>query len=188
MDDVFFAGGIIAILVVYVLFRVYVFRQRHQVNPFTVFSVRSSGEQIVGVFALLTFLSYLYVLHRFPFNAFYPSLLVVGKSVALVSAILFILSSQKLGASWRIGLQEKKTGLIKNGIFARIRNPVYDCLFLISLSMWLMTQNIWTFSLMIFVAVLIRVQVSLEEESLLAQHGPEYEEYQAKTGRFFPRL
>lgn len=76
--------------------------------------------------------------------------------------------------------------LIRQGVFAAVRHPIYSGLFLMSSGWALLRQS--TEQLIIAVLLLIWFYFkSRYEEKQLCQRFPTYPAYRQKTGRFFPR-
>jgi len=78
--------------------------------------------------------------------------------------------------------------LITNGIYKRIRHPMYLSFFLWALGQALLIQN-WIagpLGLVAFYQIYL-FRVDREEQQLIEYFGDEYREYQKKTGRLFPK-
>ncbi|MBN1401021.1 MAG: isoprenylcysteine carboxylmethyltransferase family protein [Anaerolineae bacterium] len=79
--------------------------------------------------------------------------------------------------------------LVTEGIYGRIRHPIYAALWL-----WALAQPglLWNWiagpAALISVSVLTAVRVPREEAMLRAQFGEAYDDYVARTGRVCPRL
>jgi protein-S-isoprenylcysteine O-methyltransferase Ste14 len=86
--------------------------------------------------------------------------------------------------SWRIGIDtDTKTELITNGLFSISRNPVFFGIVLSLSGLFLITPNALTLLLFILGYVLIQIQIRLEEEFLIKEHGQKYLEYKQKVRR-----
>jgi protein-S-isoprenylcysteine O-methyltransferase Ste14 len=94
----------------------------------------------------------------------------------------------RMGSDWRmdVGL-ERKTDLITDGLFARVRHPIYA----FSILLMLCSVAIVPTSPMMLIAavhiVLMNLKARNEERHLSAVHGEAYARYLRRTGRFFPR-
>jgi protein-S-isoprenylcysteine O-methyltransferase Ste14 len=78
--------------------------------------------------------------------------------------------------------------LIKEGVYRRIRHPMYTSLWLWAFSVPLLVHNLvagLTF-LMVFGAFYVS-RVPMEEAHMMEKFGDEYHEYMQDTGRLFPR-
>ena len=109
--------------------------------------------------------------------------------VALVAFILTWLCWQKMGKSWRMGIDPaEKTNLITTGPYARVRHPIYALSSLLMLATVLAIPS----PLMLLVAgihlTLLQLEARREEKYLATCHGEVYIEYLSRTGRFLPRI
>jgi protein-S-isoprenylcysteine O-methyltransferase Ste14 len=92
-----------------------------------------------------------------------------------------------MGASWRIGIDREKPGsLVVDGLFERVRHPIYAGMLLVVSGMAGVTGDLISIAVAAAAWVGIPVQARLEEEFLLSVHGDEYRSYRGRTGRFFP--
>ncbi len=86
--------------------------------------------------------------------------------------------------SWRIGIDtETKTELITKGLFGISRNPIFLGMIVSLIGLFFLTPNAWTLIFVILGYVLIQIQIRLEEEFLIEQHGEKYIEYREKVRR-----
>jgi protein-S-isoprenylcysteine O-methyltransferase Ste14 len=95
----------------------------------------------------------------------------------------------RMGDDWRMAVSEtQKSALITDGLFGRVRHPIY------ALQMLLMLCSVAILPTvpMIVVAIahlgLMNLKARNEERHLLKMHGAAYETYIRRTGRFFPRV
>ena len=94
----------------------------------------------------------------------------------------------RMGKDWRMAVTAEPTQpLITDGLFARIRHPIYAFSILLMLS----TMIILPTPVMLMVGTahitLMLLKARNEERHLLAHHGAAYADYLARTGRFVPR-
>lgn len=107
-----------------------------------------------------------------------------GIGLLIVSLIWTIIAQNHMKDSWRIGIdQENKTQLITSGLFSVSRNPIFLGMIVSLLGLFLSTPNTFTFIFLLVGYILIQIQIRLEEEFLIGQHGEEYISYQQKTKR-----
>ncbi len=78
-------------------------------------------------------------------------------------------------------------GLIRTGLYAHIRHPMYAGLIALVLGLALIMQKPWGLIGGLVLAVFFNLKAR-EEERRLRLRYPEYAEYQQHTGRFLPRL
>jgi protein-S-isoprenylcysteine O-methyltransferase Ste14 len=93
-----------------------------------------------------------------------------------------------MGSSWRIGVDpEERTGLVTEGPFALVRNPIFAAMLPTALGLGLLVPS-WV-SLLGLAGLLaaLELQVRVVEEPYLLQvHGSAYASYAARVGRFLP--
>jgi protein-S-isoprenylcysteine O-methyltransferase Ste14 len=79
--------------------------------------------------------------------------------------------------------------LITNGVYRRIRHPMYAALLLYSVGQALVIPN-WVAgpSYLVAFAILFVFRVQAEERMMLEQFGDDYAAYMARTDRLVPRM
>ena len=110
---------------------------------------------------------------------------------ALIGALSLAASIKcwlRMGRDWRMAVtNEPGQPLISDGLFARIRHPIYA----FSILLMLCTVVILPTVAMIVVGgahiALMLLKARNEERHLLAHHGQAYADHLARTGRFWPR-
>lgn len=112
--------------------------------------------------------------------------LAVGVAVIVLGATL--VCWKKMGTSWRMGIDpDEKTKLIVTGPYAYVRHPIYA----LSSMLMLATLAAVPSPLMIVIAAthlsFLQWEARREERHMIAAHGPEYDAYTRRVGRFFPR-
>lgn len=99
-------------------------------------------------------------------------------------------SHADLGRNWTptLGLREDHQ-LVTDGIFKRIRHPMYSAHLLWAVANVLMLPN-WLAGFAFLVASIGQsaTRVNAEEQMMIEQFGDEYIAYMKKTGRFLPRI
>ena len=115
---------------------------------------------------------------------------VIGAALLLPGLHLFWRSHADLGRNWSVTteIREDHT-LITDGIYARIRHPMYSAIWLIFFAYPFLIQN-WiagTAGLVSF-AILYFVRVPIEEGMMRQQFGAAYDDYVGRTGRLWPRF
>lgn len=101
----------------------------------------------------------------------------------------FVVGAQALGDSWRIGVDPELTPkLVTNGVYSRVRHPIYTGVLCAFWGLALYTMSLFYFGVAVVGYVLIRAQARREERFLTGLFGPEYGAYLSRTGRFIPRL
>ena len=114
-----------------------------------------------------------------------PALACVGWAVLIASLIWLLIAQAQMGASWRIGIDDKRrTELVQHGLFSLSRNPIFLALRLNLVGLFLIFPSAVTSALLAAGEILIQVQVRLEEQHLANLHGAAYEAYRAKVRRW----
>ncbi len=113
----------------------------------------------------------------------------------LLAALALLLTLRQTGVSYFLGRSQLwgastptcgKGGLVKDGIYCHIRNPLF---FFSDLFLWpspTMTENLLAFN--ILATIYFYLGARHEERSLQEEFGREYEEYQKAVPMFLPRL
>jgi protein-S-isoprenylcysteine O-methyltransferase Ste14 len=111
---------------------------------------------------------------------------VVGAVLITLALALLILALVAFGRSWRVGIDEERPGgLVRGGIFAVSRNPIFVALDLYFLGTFLINGTLAFLLFAVVMALGVHYQI-LQEERFLRQHyGQGYEAYCRTTGRYF---
>ena len=156
--------------------------------------VSATEKALLGLMTLgLFFLPVIYIFtdwlrfadYRLPFWLGIVGIVLVGLGLSL-----FWRSHVDLGRNWSPSLQvmEGHT-LVAEGVYRRIRHPMYASQMLLSLAQILLLQN-WIAGpagLLLFLPLYL-VRVPREEQMMSEQFGADYRAYMARTGRILPRL
>jgi protein-S-isoprenylcysteine O-methyltransferase Ste14 len=113
---------------------------------------------------------------------------VLGIVLASVGIAITVVAQLAMGDAWRIGVEpSERTGLVTDGPFAVVRNPIYAAMIPAFAGIALLTPNAVTIAGAILMLVALELQTRLIEEPYLATaHGEQYASYAARVGRFFP--
>ena len=100
-----------------------------------------------------------------------------------------MLAAQRaMGASWRIGVdQAEATTLVTDGLFARVRNPVFTAMITTGVGLTLLAPKVVALGADRAHPREFQVRV-VEEPYLLRTHGAAYTAYALRAGRFLPGL
>jgi protein-S-isoprenylcysteine O-methyltransferase Ste14 len=113
---------------------------------------------------------------------------VAGVSCLVIGLWLFYRSHADLGTNWSITLEVREQHqLITQGVYRRIRHPMYLALALYSIGQALIIPN-WVAgpSNLIAFAILCALRVGAEEKMMVEEFGDEYAAYSARTKRLIP--
>lgn len=108
----------------------------------------------------------------------------VGLGFLVFALIWTIIAQGHMKNSWRIGIDtETKTDLITTGLFKFSRNPIFFGMILSLVGLFLVTPNALTGLFLILGYVLIQIQIRLEEDFLIKEHGQDYLKYKNNVRR-----
>ena len=118
----------------------------------------------------------------------FASLRWAGAFGAIACLLLTMRCWARMGRAWRMDVRsDQATELITDGLFARVRHPIYA----LSIALMLCSVVVVATAPMVAVAithlVLMNIKARNEEKHLLRTHGARYERYLRQTGRFLPR-
>ncbi len=108
-----------------------------------------------------------------------------GAVLAAAATLWIGIAQVHMSGSFRMGVDpSEKTRLVRHGLFARSRNPIYLGILAAVCGFFLMAPNALSFGATVAAFVAIPVQVRLEEEYLLSKHGEAYSEYRSSVRRW----
>jgi protein-S-isoprenylcysteine O-methyltransferase Ste14 len=112
--------------------------------------------------------------------------------VAAIIGVLSLAASIKcwvrMGRDWRMAVtNEPGQPLISDGLFARIRHPIYAFSILLMLCTMVILPTVAMIAVGCAHIALMVLKARNEERHLLAHHGEAYAKHLARTGRFWPR-
>jgi protein-S-isoprenylcysteine O-methyltransferase Ste14 len=84
--------------------------------------------------------------------------------------------------------ETQTSALITDGLFARVRHPIYALQMLLMLCSAIIIATVPMLIVAIVHCCLMNLKARNEERHLRKSHGAAYEAYLRRTGRFFPRL
>lgn len=113
---------------------------------------------------------------------------IAGWALLVFGALLTMLAQSNMGRSWRVGIDDRPTGLVTGGLFRAVRNPIFSAMGVTLAGAVLVAPSVWSVAGWVVYAGLVAIQVRLEEQHLLALHGEAYARYAARVGRFIPVL
>ena len=113
--------------------------------------------------------------------------------------VLGVLYSGSLFFAWAIGfvgksLRPSTSGvhadhrLVQDGPLGIVRHPYYVSYVVVLVGLGLSLATLWPFLLALCVAIGMGPTAEAEEKQLAALFGEEYQQYQQRVGRFFPKL
>ncbi|WP_330746297.1 methyltransferase family protein [Chryseobacterium sp. CP-77] len=155
-----------------------------------------SAYGLVGFyFKLILFALFMYtiLLLLFPkdmFSAFkinaleYNLVQYTGLGLMMMALIWVVIAQLQMKNSWRIGIDSTtKTDLVTHGLFRYSRNPIFLGMTISLIGFFLVLPTVIVFSFLLIGSVLMQIQIRLEEEYLLKEHGQIYVAYKKKVKR-----
>ncbi|HYE08795.1 MAG TPA: isoprenylcysteine carboxylmethyltransferase family protein [Patescibacteria group bacterium] len=112
---------------------------------------------------------------------------ILGTAMILTGCVANIKGRFNLGKNWanHIKIYEEHT-LVQAGMYRFVRHPLYASIMLMLYGGCLVYRNITAFAAVSFVFIPFMYYRARQEEVLLLQRFPQYEEYKVRTGMFFP--
>ncbi|MFY1046241.1 methyltransferase family protein [Chryseobacterium sp. GP-SGM7] len=102
----------------------------------------------------------------------------------ILSLIWVLIAQFQMKNSWRIGINEElKTELITKGLFNYSRNPIFLGMLISQIGFFFTLPTLISLIFFIISTILIQIQIRMEEEFLLNQHGKDYRRYKAQVRR-----
>jgi protein-S-isoprenylcysteine O-methyltransferase Ste14 len=113
-----------------------------------------------------------------------------GVAVLVLGNWVFWKSHKDLGGNWSPTLDIRQDHkLVTQGIYQRIRHPMYLSLWLLVIAQAMILPNyVAGFAGLVPFGFLYFQRVAREERMMVEEFGSDYERYAAKTGRLFPKL
>jgi len=114
---------------------------------------------------------------------------VLGALMMMLSLWIFHRSHADLGRNWSPSLEIRQGhGLVAEGVYARIRHPMYASIWLFALAQPLLLHN-WASGALAIpgFGLLYFLRVSAEEALMREGFGEAYAAYMQRTGRLWPR-
>lgn len=107
-----------------------------------------------------------------------------GCVILIVSLIWIFVGQHQMRRSWQFGIQEeKKTELVRAGLFRISRNPIYVGTLAMLAGLFLVFSSAATLLILVVGYVMTQMQIRLEEQYLTKHHGDAYLDYKKKVRR-----
>ncbi|MDQ1859236.1 isoprenylcysteine carboxylmethyltransferase family protein [Chryseobacterium sp. WLY505] len=107
--------------------------------------------------------------------------------ILMIFALIWVIIAQlQMKNSWRIGIDNSaKTKLITHGLFRFSRNPIFLGMTISLVGFFLTFPTVIAFSFLLIGNILMQIQIRMEEEYLLKEHGQMYLTYKKRVKRMF---
>jgi protein-S-isoprenylcysteine O-methyltransferase Ste14 len=126
---------------------------------------------------------------RFADYTFRPVQAWLGLAAAVAALTMFHLTHRALGRNWSVTLEVRESHkLITEGVYARIRHPMYTAFWLWAVAQALLLPN-WVAGLsgLVGFGTLYFLRVGQEEQLMIEAFGDTYRAYMERTARLIPR-
>lgn len=111
-----------------------------------------------------------------------------GAALELLAVLVFAASLWSFGASWRVGVDRRRPGpLVKNGVFALSRNPIFASMDLFFFGAVLMTGRLVPLLFAAGAILGFHRQILVEERFLGRHYGQAYRAYCERVNRYLGR-
>jgi protein-S-isoprenylcysteine O-methyltransferase Ste14 len=111
-----------------------------------------------------------------------------GAALNVVGLGIFILALLAFGDSWRVGIDRQSPGqLVTGGVFAVTRNPIFLFLDLYLIGTFFINGTIGFLIFAVLIAAGLHYQILQKEKFLSRAYGKVYQDYCARTKRYFGR-
>jgi protein-S-isoprenylcysteine O-methyltransferase Ste14 len=115
-----------------------------------------------------------------------PITRIVGVVLIGMGLIILLWAFISFGDSWRIGIDSETPGrLVMNGMFAVSRNPIYVFLNLWFVGTFFINGGLFFLTFALLAMATLHYQIIREEKFLSEQYGKSYQDYRARTSRYF---
>jgi protein-S-isoprenylcysteine O-methyltransferase Ste14 len=115
---------------------------------------------------------------------------VIGIALYALGLVVVVFAQGTMGTSWRVGVEEgEHTSLVTSGPFALVRNPIYTGMLSVMVGLTMLVPSVISLAALALLVLSLELQTRfVEEPHLLDEHGPPYEAYAGRVGRFLPGL
>jgi protein-S-isoprenylcysteine O-methyltransferase Ste14 len=200
MNDPLYRYGLLAYFIIYFLFgfllRSLLVYRRTGINPFVIprsddaygYVGRAFKFVVIGVALTITTIAFSSEASWWLGGlvwGFSPICFYTGWMLLILSLIWLFIAQMEMANSWRIGIDtEHRTELVRHGLFAISRNPIFLAIRGTLLGLLLIFPSAATIVLFTAGDIFMQVQVRLEEQHLLSMHGELYAQYRSRVRRW----
>jgi len=80
-------------------------------------------------------------------------------------AVVTLVAQRHMGASWRVGIDDRPTDLVTTGLFRHVRNPIFAGMLAFVAGVVILSPAWWSIAIGILTALGVRLQVAYEERT-----------------------
>jgi protein-S-isoprenylcysteine O-methyltransferase Ste14 len=114
--------------------------------------------------------------------------LAVGVPLAAAGILLGLLASRRLGSALTpTPVPIQGAGLRTDGVYARVRHPIYSAVLLLALGFIVAVGSWWTAACGVVLLLFFVLKSRWEDRLLQAEYGAEWDAWAARTGALIPR-
>jgi protein-S-isoprenylcysteine O-methyltransferase Ste14 len=196
METPLFASTIVAYFTVAFVWPIWCSWKRHGVWPVVFHREAAPAQRLLGLLLGILLVALVVAAVLFPvygakaLGVWRAPLLarVGGWLLMAVGTVVTVVAQKNRGVAWRVGIDDRPTTLVTNGLFRFCRNPIFSGLLAFLTGIALVCPAWWSIGGVLVTGLAIRLQVVFEEQHLAAMHGAAYVAYAARTGRFVPLI
>jgi protein-S-isoprenylcysteine O-methyltransferase Ste14 len=113
---------------------------------------------------------------------------VVAGALFVVAGVVGILAGTRLGSNLTPNPIPTPEGtLVTDGLYRYVRHPIYTAVLALALGLTTLAASWAHLAIFLFLVMLLGIKARAEER-LLRERFPDYRKYQARVGRFLPRI
>jgi protein-S-isoprenylcysteine O-methyltransferase Ste14 len=140
---------------------------------------------VVGQFALIIALIFLPAGSLWERNAVVWA---VASALFVVAGVVGIMAGTRLGSNLTPNPIPKPDGTLETGgLYQYVRHPIYSAVLALALGLTTLSASLVHLAIFLFLVMLLGIKARAEER-LLRERFPDYQEYQARVGRFIPLI
>jgi len=147
-----------------------------------------------GTMTLFLFAFYLILMTKIGIVPIYNNnlmytVIIIGTFAIVSGCVMNIMGRFNLGSNWanHIKIYDEHT-LVQKGMYKIVRHPLYGSIMLMFYGACFVYRNILCFLAVTFIFIPFMYYRAKQEETLLIQTFPEYNDYKRRTGMFFPKI
>ena len=105
-----------------------------------------------------------------------------------VGGLVGVVAGLRLGPNLTPNPIPREGGTLETGgLYALVRHPIYTAVLAVGLGLTTLGASIWHVAIYLGLVMLLGIKARAEER-LLRERFPDYQEYQARVGRFLPGI
>lgn len=136
---------------------------------------------------ILLFIAYVFDVKILPLKTF-KWISMLGIVLCVLGVAISVISVLQLNKNLSpFPAPKPNSKLIINGVYRYVRHPIYSGIILMTFGYGLYSSSIYKIAIAVLLCALFSLKSSYEEQQLMSKF-PEYRDYKAITGRFFPKL